>query len=925
MHLCTLGGLRLEGSDFTEPLPLLLLSYLALTGKTPRGTLKALFWPHLTDVTKRSKSLSEALRRLKLVSPNLIEPGRDMLASYVSSDAAQFQMAVNGRDYERAVALYQGEFLQGLEYTRLQLGEELDGWIMQQRSRLQAHYLTALLHLAEDALFSSNRELSEAYAKRAVILSTDAELLPGTSLRHLDTLLARLGLSAERSSLRAQLQDLYSLPPEPTEGASHSDLIGRESELTRLNHSFLAGERLVTLTGLPGSGKTRLAQAFMSQYQHLFEAGHYFSLIPLKDASPEALRRKLAEALQVAPAQLLVYLRSHQQLLVLDNAELVPQLSAVIAELLSTCPRLTILLVSRDVTGLPQEQVIRLTGLTLPEPSAPLRLLRRAAAGQLLLTEAEGQGIRFQAEDAPSLAALCQLLGGLPLALKLAAAWLTALPAAQLLARLPDNLAMLSREDDFGAAFDLSVTLLPEPVQVVFRQLGVFSSSFDVETAEAVICAHPEQLRRLIDASLLEFDGQRYSLHPLVLSYLSSRYPPDDALLTRYAHHYLARLESGEAQTSAELDNLSHAWEWTATQGRAATLTNYIAPLQNFCDRLARPETGLRLFTTLAQHTTPQCLPAIDARRAWCLLRLGRYHEARSLAQAALERLPSHSSERETCLSTLGAANDSLGTFKAAATAFQQVLASVPDTSGEAATALANLAINAIKRGDYSAAKDYVTRAATIFDTQKKVAKQVWCHYIRGWLALEVADLLQARLLLNRGLETARSHHLLHWSLMCQLKLAQLHAAEGHPARGKTLCQSVLKEIHTKRLHNKTARALTTLAELELRSAQPQAALYYYAESLRHLAPTESEPLLLQNLTGLLYALQELPQPPFTAEINGFCHHRQATMVYADRQLLLNLPRQPQSQAWTQFTTGEVTTLVLSLLQDEGVLEHPPY
>lgn len=924
MHLCTLGGLRLEGSDFTEPLPLLLLSYLSLTGKTPRGTLKALFWPHLTDAIKRSKSLSEALRRLKLVSPNLIEPGREMLASYVTSDAAQFQQAVTEQDYEKAFALYRGEFLQGLEYTRLHLGEELEGWITQQRSRLQAHYLTALLHLAEDALFTGNRKLAELYAARAVDLSPDAELLPGTSLRHLDTLLTRLGLNAERSMLRAQLQDLYTLPPEPTD--NHSDLIGRESELTHLNRSFLAGERLVTLTGLPGIGKTRLARAFMAQYQHLFEAGHFVSLHTLGNASPEALWRKLAETLQVTPAQLLVYLRSHQHLLVLDNAELAPQLSTIIAELLSACPRLAILLVSRDVTGLPQEQVVRLTGLTLPEPSAPLRLLRRTAAGQLLLAEAERQGIRFQPEDAPSLAALCALLGGLPLALKLAAAWLTALSAAQLLVRLPDNLTMLSRNDaDLSSAFDLSVTLLPKPVQEVFRQLGVFCSSFDVEAAEAVTCAHPEQLRRLVDASLLEFDGQRYSLHPLVLSYLNATHPPEDALLTCYTNHYLTRLESGKAQTSADLDNLSYAWEWTAAQGGAATLANYIAPLQNFCDRLARPETGLRLFTTLAQHTTPQCQPAVDARRAWCLLRLGRYQEARSLAQAAFKRLPSYSSEHETCLSTLGAANDSLGAFEAAATAFQQVLASVPDTSGEAATALANLAINAIKRGDYSAAADYITQAATTFEAQGKVAKQVWCRYIRGWLALETADLLQARLLLNSGLETARTHHLLHWSLMCQLKLAQLHAAEGYPARGRTLCQGVLKEIRTKRLHNKTARALSTLAELELRSAQPKAALYYYAESLKHLAPTESEPLLLQNLMGLLRALQELPQPPFTAELNGFCHHRQANMVYADRQLLANLPRQPQSQVWLQLTTGEVTTLVLSLLQDEGMLEHPLY
>lgn len=945
MRLHTLGGLRLEGSDFKEPQPLLLLAYLALAGKRSRGEIKDLFWSHIPS-GKHSKSLSEALRRLKMVSPNLVEPRREFLASYVGTDVHRFQRAVDNQHYEEAVGLYGGMFLHGLERKRVRLGEELEEWVSEYRSALQTSFLQSLLVLAEENLTRGNLDTSRDYVVQAINLPHDLAWPSMRTLTRLYHLLLPLGLEHKADKLSELALETHNSPiiqvlPNSWQSlqTSPASLIGRDAELNELSKLYLANARLVTVTGLAGIGKTELAKAFMPQASSLFEEQCFVSLTSLpQDATPELLWRTLAEALEMAlPVErLLETLKSSSLLLVFDNFEPFLRLKTVVMQLLRDCPKLGILVTSRERLGLEPEKVLTLKGLSVPNEANSLITLSRVTSGKLLLSEASKRGVQFHDKDVPLLAELCRYLAGVPLAIKLAAGWLTVLPLANLLEHLQNNLDLLeSPSISIKGAFDLSHALLAEDVAKVFTQLGIFKNGFSLEAAEAILAANLQQLKSLIDASLLDFDGDRYSLHPLIAQYLLEQNKPTDTLADKHARYFLSELgnivhtdqalkDKATKNLRNDLPNLVLAWNHATQQGWTEQLAKRVSALQRLCDLLALPNQGLELLENTLQHRAQSdFLLFLKASHSWFLLRLGRYKEAINEAQAILASLPDGSDEQETCLNTLGAAHDSLGQFTEAENIFKKVLCFVKEDSGEAATAMANLAINAIKRGDYALAQSRLASAEAIFSKQVKQTKVVWCLYIGGWLALDMGDLLRARIKLEQAFARAQELNLTHWALLSQLKLSSLYAYEEHVERAKQECQTALDEINAKKLIAKESRALTTLAEISLLASEPRAALHYYAESLQKSHWTQSEPLILQHLIGILHALSELPTLDFQKCLYSFCADKSDHMFYKDRQSFISLSPLPDNTAWLELNASEAAILTLSLLKEAGMLKHP--
>jgi predicted ATPase/transcriptional regulator with XRE-family HTH domain len=298
------------------------------------------------------------------------------------------------------------------------------------------------------------------------------------------------------------------LPPTP--------LIGREQEMARAVH-FLQQDRvrLLTLTGPAGVGKTRLALQIAGELGQQFAEGALFvALAALRDAAlvPVAIGEALglhAWAEGELSQQLTLFLQEKQLLLVLDNFEHLLEAAPFVADLLSRCPHLSVLVTSRVPLHLRAEQVLRLSPLPLADA---IKLFQERA----LAMRPGGVYAEHQ------VAAICERLDRLPLAIELAAMHVNTFSLPELSDRLTHRLALLregprdlpARQQTMEAAMAWSYDLLSEQEQQCFRALGVFVGGWTLEAAEAVCRAREEQtpeetilaLAALVDASLVQAD-----------------------------------------------------------------------------------------------------------------------------------------------------------------------------------------------------------------------------------------------------------------------------------------------------------------------------------------------------------------------------------------------------------------------------------
>ena len=337
-------------------------------------------------------------------------------------------------------------------------------------------------------------------------------------------------LPAEFPALKTLESYPNNLPSQPTA------FLGREHDFTRLRTLFLREEvRLLTLTGPAGVGKTRLALQFAAELIERFSDGVFF--VPLAAVTaPDQVVPAILQALALREQgtsspldRLAAALMDKQVLLLLDNFEQVAQAALQVATLLSTCPRLKVLVTSRERLHLQAEHeyivppLATSSSTSFPDASS----LAQYEAAALFVTRAQAVRPDFQLTDgnAGAVAAICLRLDGLPLAIELAAARLRYFSPSQVLAQLDHALSVLSagardlpaRQQTLRGAIAWSYLLLPGQEQQLFRRLAVFVGSCDVQAA-TVICtaASPfegeilEGLLSLVDKSLLrprEDDG----------------------------------------------------------------------------------------------------------------------------------------------------------------------------------------------------------------------------------------------------------------------------------------------------------------------------------------------------------------------------------------------------------------------------------
>lgn len=423
---------------------------------------------------------------------------------------------------------------------------------------------------------------------------------------------------------------LPALPAPPT------SFVGREHEVGAVTTLLqTAAGRLVTLTGPGGIGKTRLALRVAADMADCYADGVAFvALAPL--ATPALVLPTIAAAFglhEVAGRPLLEtlidYLRDRQSLLVLDNFEHVLEAAPLVAELLSACPSLDVLVTTRMPLRLQAEQEFAVPPLGLPAADAPATRgsLGGVAAPMLFVQRARQALPTFALTDAnaPAVAAVCRRLDGVPLAIELAAARIKALTPGALLALLDEGAAGGGRPLDVltGGARDLparqrsmratiawSHDLLGPGERILFRRLAVFAGGWTLGAATAVDAAlgtgSPlnggvlERLVALVDASLVTHEGSapdqgRYSMLETIRAFALDRLEESgerDEARSAHLRYYLQHAASLAAPMSSGV-----APSWVAQI--ELDLENYRTSLQWAAESRAHAP-GLELATALA-------------------------------------------------------------------------------------------------------------------------------------------------------------------------------------------------------------------------------------------------------------------------------------------------------------------------------------
>jgi len=405
-----------------------------------------------------------------------------------------------------------------------------------------------------------------------------------------------------------------------------TSFIGREAEIAGLKE-LLPENRLVTLIGAGGVGKTRLALQVAADLLDEHPDGVWWvDLARITDAGlvPSAVAAPLA--VKEVPRQPLVEtlkndLRAKRTLILLDNCEHVVAACAELADaLLHACPSLSILATSREPLGVEGEAPWRVPSLTLPDEKAPpsIESLSQYEAVRLFIERAIAVRPNFQVtnENAPAVAQICHRLDGIPLAMELAAARTRMMTPEQIAEGLMDRFHLLTggvrtvmpRQQTLQASVDWSYNLLGEDERALLRRLSVFVGSFTLDAAEQVCSAEGsdrqqvlELLSRLVDRSLVQVEEAaaeaRYRLLETIRQYGRDRLAEsgeEAAVRTRHLDFYVALAERAEPELEGpglmtwldrldlELGNLRAAMDWSAQAREADKGLRLTAPVWSF-------------------------------------------------------------------------------------------------------------------------------------------------------------------------------------------------------------------------------------------------------------------------------------------------------------------------------------------------------
>jgi non-specific serine/threonine protein kinase len=544
-----------------------------------------------------------------------------------------------------------------------------------------------------------------------------------------------------------------------------SSFVGRAQELEELR-KMLGSTRLLTLTGIGGAGKSRLAFRLAAAVAADYPDGvRLVSLGPVLDAS--LLSQAIASVLDVRErsgesleASLSRHLRDRGALLVFDGCEhLIDACARLVELLLGSSHHLTILTTSQEALRVPGEVIWRVPSLSLPASDGESRIasLMESEAVRLFVDRASlvQHGFSLTEQNGPLIALICRRLDGLPLAIELAAAQIRLMPPIELENRLQDRFRLLTggsrtamaRHQTLRATVDWSYDRLDRPEQALFRRLAVFSGSFDLEAAEAVCGGSPVPidvfgcLSRLVDRSMVGVqDGVRgtgrYRLLESLRQYGQERLTDsgDEHVRRRHAEYYASLAQKGSdglvgAAQAASLaglefdqDNMRAALTWALGNDRDLALHLAAALGPYWYMRGSLTEGHEWLATAIAASSTPSpTLARALTHAGWVAYWQGDYERSRTLAERglAVARDLGDAIEIARAVNLLGGvfhiADEDFDAARRCYAEAYEIRSSLSDHWGMASS-LNNLALAEYDAGDYETAESLMRDALAQVD-----------------------------------------------------------------------------------------------------------------------------------------------------------------------------------------------------------------
>ncbi len=539
-------------------------------------------------------------------------------------------------------------------------------------------------------------------------------------------------------------------------------LVGREREVSELVTHVRAPEtRLLTLTGVGGTGKTRLALQSAAELSEDFRDGVWFvDLAPLRD--PALVEQTIAVALGIDDVA--AHLRAKQLLLVLDNFEQVADAAAAVSALLASCADVRFLVTSRVALRIGGERLYPVSPMSREEAVELFAERARRVKPELVLNGVVGE--------------ICDRLDRLPLAIELAAARVRVLTPPAMLARLEQRLPLLTggardvptRQQTLEAAIAWSYELLEPEHQRLFARLAVFNGGRSFDAIEAVCNPEGDVLKgveTLCDGSLLnqqeDADGEaRFVMLETIHEYARARLaelPEAEELRRRHALYFHGLATKGgrelqerggaawRARFRAEIDNLRLALDWLGEQGESALELEMAAQLGKFWRDWGLLAEGKQRL----EHALSRAPAEPSSEMFWALIALGVIHEYEGDFAAALpfdERAldVARMLEDDTlvlrALNNLGLCLLTVGDYVDGETRLQEGVKLAEDVGDESALlqAYGSLVWAAVTRGDWEDARSRSERVIELAsDTGSEYVLAVSrCNL--GWALVHLGD-----------------------------------------------------------------------------------------------------------------------------------------------------------------------------------------
>jgi predicted ATPase/DNA-binding CsgD family transcriptional regulator len=639
------------------------------------------------------------------------------------------------------------------------------------------------------------------------------------------------------------------LPPQLT------TFIGRRAEMAEVR-TIAAGNRLVTLTGAGGAGKTRLAIEIAGALAADFDHGvFYVDLAPIThpDVVPVAAARAVGlpdQPGRSATDALVRFIGDRRMLVVLDNCEhLLDPCAELIGALVGGCDALTLLTTSREPIGVPGEATWRIPSLSLEGEAIELFIDRaRKVLPDFAIDE----------KNADSVAEICRRLDGMPLAIELAAARVRALSVKEIVDSLHDRFRLLTggartsvrRQQTLRASVDWSHALLTEPERVLFRRLAAFMGSFDLDAAETVGGGGDveryqvlDQLTLLVDKSLVVAESTtvptRYRLLETVRQYALEKLGESGeagTVRTRHRDHYMALAaqldtpsdeghENRLDQAEREIDNLRTAYLWSRESSDVEHELVLATSLQPIWLARGRIREGLAwLDTALADHSEPGTDASASAAYARALadrallnswLALGSTEDAETALEIA--RSVDDPALLTRTLIAYGCVNGHNSEAARPYFAEAMELARAGGDSWRISQILGWQAYGAVMMGDPTAARAIAEEGRQFANGigDKFVSRQ--CRWSGGLAAMWRGDLAESIAQFSEVAEEAEAAHDLMWTGMNLASSGYPLAYRGETAAAEcaaTRSVEATRDIGGLQLgHAYAALALTALAE----------------------------------------------------------------------------------------------------------------